>query len=191
MLLRWNCVLKANTEDVTLLYTQKAALALAILLHKYGIHDEAITENALNMIDRLNKSVALSDDFYRSSEATKACLVQKPSSLQRRPTLPKDLTFWRAGDVVSIQIEERFHACYVHEILRANSVTLIEMYDWVSTDKPTLADLTKSKAKGGIYNNRYRLKDTEPHSTGVATSVTHHQTASRTDKRTQVIHLTP
>jgi hypothetical protein len=153
LLPRWNCVLNAGKDEVADLYKQKTFLALAVVLHKYGVADKAITKKALAAIDKLNKAVALSDDFFSKTDRIKALIESAPEPLKRRPSHRDSLTFYRAGDVVAIQLGERYHAAYVHEILGFNEKPLIELYDAVFDRRPALADVLGKRAKGGYYDD--------------------------------------
>ncbi|WP_306353924.1 hypothetical protein [Flavobacterium sp. '19STA2R22 D10 B1'] len=152
LLVRWNCVLNAGKE-VSSNYKQKTVLALAVLLHKYGFADKAITDKALKAIDSLNKSVALSDDFFRKSDEIKKLLLSTPEPLKRKPSSPESITFYRAKDVISIQIKDKFYAAYIHSLYSPNVAPIIEFYDGVFDTIPTLSQLENRKAKGIIFND--------------------------------------
>ncbi len=152
LLERWDCVLRAPEDEVSTLYKQKTKLALATVMHKYGLQDAQVTAGALAAIDELNEMVALSDDFLRKSEPIKAFLSAPPKPLSRRPTKPESLTFLRAGDVIAMQVAGRYHAAYVHEVGQ-NVAPVIELYDFVSAAKPMLNDVVSHRAKGGKYND--------------------------------------
>lgn len=153
ILLRWNCVLNATTDEVAALYQQKTWLGLAAVLHKHGFHDEVITQRALQAVDQLNDAVALSDDFHRKSAEIKALIAKAPTPLSRRPAIAKAITFWRKGDVASVQIGERFHAIYVYDIEGANTAPLVEVYDFVADKKPLLDDVLRCRAKGRRFHD--------------------------------------
>jgi hypothetical protein len=153
LMIRWNCVLNAGTDEVTQNYKQKTFVALAVLLHKNGISDGNITKHALRSIDKLNKGVALSDDFFRKSDQIKALIESLPTPLKRRPSMRESLTFHRAGDVVAIQMSDLFYAAYVHEILNFNESPLIELYDAEFDHRPTLKEVQGTRAKGAYYND--------------------------------------
>jgi hypothetical protein len=153
LLPRWNCVLNAGKDEVADLYKQKTFLALAVVLRKYGVADKAITKKALAAIDKLNKAVALSGDFFRKTDRIKALIESEPEPLKRRPSYRDSLTFYRAGDVVSIQLGDLYYAAYVHEILRFNEAPLIELYDAVFDRRPVLEEVLGKRAKGGYYND--------------------------------------
>ena len=152
LLARWDCVLRATEDEVSRLYKQKTRLALATVMHKYGLQDGRVTADAIAAIDELNEAVALSDDFFRKSEPIKAFLSAPPKSLSRRPARPESLTFLRAGDVIALQVAGRYHAAYVHEVGQ-NVAPVLELYDFVSAAKPALADVVPHCAKGGKYND--------------------------------------
>lgn len=151
---RWNCVLQASDDTVAALYRQKTVVALAILLHKYGIADAAITTQADAAIDALNDAVALSDDFHRKTAGIKeAFLHTPPTPLKRAPGLPDSLTFYRAGDVVSYQLDGRYYAAYVHHCAGINTSPVIEFYDAVFDRVPSIDQLQDKPAKGRRYND--------------------------------------
>ncbi len=152
ILLRWNCILNAG-KDISETYKQKTVLELAILLHKYGFADQAISEKAVKAIDGLNKDVALSDDFFRKSEGIKKVIRSAPVSLKRKPSTPENITFYRKQDVVSIQTGTKFYAAYIHQITGKNESPVVELYDGVFDQVPTLKELEKLNAKGRIYND--------------------------------------
>ena len=154
LLRRWNCVLQAGDDVATPLYRQTTAVALAILLHKYGIADAALNARAEAGIDALNEAVALSDDFFRKTDAIKdAFLRSPPVPLKRAPSQPDSLTFYRNGDIVSFQLDGRFHAAYVHRCARTNQSPVIEFYETTFTQVPEIAELLGTRAKGRRYND--------------------------------------
>ena len=101
---RWNCVFDASKNEVTENYRNKAWVAAAVTLHRYGFSDDQCTARAIESIDKLNEDVALSDYFFRHSEEAKSLLKSPTVPLKKRPPVPKEVTFWRAGDAVSYQI---------------------------------------------------------------------------------------
>ena len=153
LLLRWNCVLNADTDVVGPIYKHKTFVALAVLLHKYGLTDKNIIINSLTSIDELNNAVAMSDDFFRKTDQIKSLIVSAPAPLKRCPSVRESLTFHRAGDVVAIQVDKQFYAAYVHEILNFHESPLIELYDVVFAHRPTLAEVQGKRAKGRYYND--------------------------------------
>src|SRR5262249_11342744 len=126
---RWRCLLDAENAPIHM--KRVVWVALATLLHKYGICDEDITAQAVAAIDHLNKDVVLSDAFPRQSEAIKVFLKSAPILPTRRPRQPKLMTFLRIGDIVSIQLGGYFHAAYVLELYRdmGGSYPVIEFYE--------------------------------------------------------------
>jgi len=152
-LLRWNCVLEADSAELHDNYKRKTSLALAILLHKYGILDKAITSQALCAIDSLNDAIVLSDDFFKKSNEIKKVISSNPTQLKRKPTLPDNITFYREKDVISIQLGKRFYVAYIHSHLNINESPIIEFYDVVFEKNPTIKDLKRLKAKGEMYND--------------------------------------
>jgi len=154
LLRRWNCVLQAGDDAASPLYRHKTAVALAILLHKYGIADAGIADRADAAIDALNEAVALSDDFHRKTAAIKAAFLHTPPApLKRAPGLPDSLTFYRAGDVVSYQLYGRYHAAYVHHCAQTNQSPVIEFYDAVFDHVPSIDELRDKPARGRRYND--------------------------------------
>lgn len=153
LLARWNSVFQADEQQVAPLYRHKAWLALATLLHKYGLADHAITTQALAAISELNRAVALDDSFYRRSDEFIADLQSPPAALARKPSLPDDTTFYRARDVIAIELDGRFHAAYVHRLARINESPIIEFYAGTFDHVPTLEALEQLPAQGQTYNN--------------------------------------
>jgi hypothetical protein len=151
LLIRWNCVFRAS--DVSDNYKHKAWLSLATLLHKSGIKNDTITQHATHAIDALNDKVVLSDDFNKRSEEIKKMLLTQPVPLKRRPNHPESITFYRAEDVISIQIGKQYFAAYVHQITGANESPVIELYEQAFTEIPTLEQLQHMKAKGAVYKD--------------------------------------
>ncbi|NML23529.1 hypothetical protein HHL16_21805 [Pseudoflavitalea sp. G-6-1-2] len=152
LLLRWNCVLKAG-DTVSVHYKKKTVLALAVLLHKYGFTDNNITAESLQAIDDLNADVVLDDDFFRKSEEIKKFLTAEPVKLKRKPTVPENITFYRPKDVISIQLDNRYYAAYIHRLSAPNESTVIEFYDGIFDHVPTLAELERLQAKGQKFND--------------------------------------
>ncbi|WP_370679097.1 hypothetical protein [Comamonas sp. GB3 AK4-5] len=154
LLQRWNCVLQAGDAVASALYRHKTAVALAILLHKYGIQDQAINARAEAGMDALNQAVALDDDFFRKTEAIKTAFLQTPPApLKRSPAMPDHLSFYRAGDVVSLQVGAAFHVLYVHRCARTNESPVIEFYETVFDHVPTMQELEGARARGQRYND--------------------------------------
>lgn len=154
VLRRWNCVLNAGDDAVSALYRQKTVVALVILLHKYGIADAALTARANTAIDAMNDAVALSDDFHRKTGDIKTAFLRTPpAALKRAPGLPDSLTFYRAGDVVSYQLDGRYYAAYVHRCGGINESPVIEFYDAVFDHVPAIEALQGKTARGRRYND--------------------------------------
>ncbi|CAC9976879.1 hypothetical protein [Flavobacterium panici] len=151
LLNRWNCVL--NASEISNKYKQKTILALSVLIHKYGFKDDTINKRAIEAIDLLNKEVALSDDFFRKSEEIKQFILSSPAPLKRKPSIPESITFYRKGDVISIQLEDHFYAAYIHKISGANESPILEFYDGIFDKVPTWEELENLCAKGQIYND--------------------------------------
>lgn len=154
LLRRWNCVLQAGDDAASPLYRHKTAVALAVLLHKYGIADASIADRADAAIDALNEAVALSDDFHRKTAAIKTAFLRTPPApLKRAPGLPDSLTFYRAGDVVSYQLDGRHYAAYVHRCAQTNQSPVIEFYDAAFDQVPGIDDLQGKPARGRRYDD--------------------------------------
>ncbi|WP_149208119.1 hypothetical protein [Flavobacterium johnsoniae] len=151
LLNRWNCIL--NADEISNNYKQKTILVLSIILHKYGFKDDTINKKAIDAIDLLNKEVVLSDDFFRKSEDIKQFIISPPISLKRKPSIPESITFYRKGDVISIQLENHFYAAYIHLITRMNESPVLEFYNGVFDKIPTWDDLKDLSAKGEFYNS--------------------------------------
>ncbi len=152
MLTRWNCVLLAK-DGIAEYYKEKVVLTMATLFHKYGLRDENITNEAILAIDKLNDGVVLSDDFYRKSDEIKEFLKTKPIDLKRKPHIPDSVTFYRAKDIVSIQIEDSYYLGYIHKLTGVNDCPILEFYDKVFVEQPTIKDINNLKAKGEKYND--------------------------------------
>ncbi|MFE7665982.1 hypothetical protein [Streptomyces celluloflavus] len=144
ILVRWRCLLDA--DDASPATKHVAWVALATLLHKYGFRDDAITSMALTAVDELNRHVVLSDAFERQSPAIKSLLRSKPTPLARRPRLPRNVTFLRPGDVLSIELSGRFHAAYVRDLRGINEFPVIEFYTGTFAQPPTPAQLESRDA---------------------------------------------
>lgn len=151
LLKRWNCIL--NASEISGNHKQITILALSILLHKYGFKDSEIETKAIKAIDFLNKEVVLSDDFFRKSEEIKQFILSAPTPLKRKPSIPESITFYRKGDVISIQIENQFYIAYIHKISGANESPILEFYDGVFNKIPAWEDVKALPAKGQLYND--------------------------------------
>lgn len=145
---RWNCVFDAPKSEVSDLYKHKTIVAMAVVAHKYGMSMEAICQKAFEAMDKLNKAVALSDDFERKTPEIKKFLQTPPEPLKRRPALPENITFFRAEDVISIQYKGKFYVAYIHNITGVNESAIIEFYDAVFDSLPTFEMLENIPARG-------------------------------------------
>jgi hypothetical protein len=152
LLNRWNCILKADNK-ISDNYKQTTILALSILLHKYGFKNEEINKRAIDAIDFLNKKVALSDDFFRKSEEIKQFIFSDTIPLKRKPTIPDSYTFYRAKDIISIQLENHYYVAYIHEITGVNETPILEFYNRIFDKIPNLKQLENLPAKGEIYDD--------------------------------------
>ncbi|HEX8017338.1 MAG TPA: hypothetical protein VF465_19065 [Flavobacterium sp.] len=153
ILLRWNCVLNADHTEVTDNYKRTTFVALAVILHKYGLKDSEITEKAIEAIDALNRDVVLSDDFFRKSDQIKKLISSEPVPLRRKPSLPDNITFYRPKDVIAIQLDKHFYCAYIHTLSRPNESPIIEFYDNIFDKVPEIQELEKLPAKGKLYND--------------------------------------
>ncbi|WP_257221258.1 hypothetical protein [Delftia sp. 60] len=154
LLRRWSCVLQADDAKATALYRHKTALALAIVLHRNGLADAGLNTAARTAIDSLNAEVALSDDFFRkSAQIRQDFLDTPPAPPKRSPGLPDSLTFYRAADVVAMELDGRFYALYVHGCARTNQSPIVEFYDAVFDHLPQMAELADVRARGRRYND--------------------------------------
>lgn len=153
LLARWNCVLQGPAGEVSPGYQDKTALALALLLHKHGISESALAVRAVQAIDNLNAAVALSDAFFRNTDAIKDLLASPPLALKKRPSTRDSLTFLRAQDVVALQLGQYFYAAYVHEISGFNEYPIIELYDARFNCRPAMTDVQGCAAWGETYND--------------------------------------
>lgn len=153
LMLRWNCIINADKDAVTDNYKLITTLGLCFQLHKYGFADKNLTEKALKAIDKLNKDVVLSDDFFRKSEDIKKIISLVPIQLKRKPTIPESVTFYREKDVISIQLDKKFYPAYIHKLTGTNESPIIEFYNMVFDEVPTIKELEKLSAKGQVYND--------------------------------------
>lgn len=153
LLARWNAALLATDDEVAPIYRDKVVVALATLLHKYGYAEPSITDRAIDAIDALNDAVALDDHFYRRSASFSDELQTTPTPLSRRPGQPDHTTFYRARDVISIQLDGRYYAGYVHRLARINESPIVEFYETWFSKLPTLDDLAAVPAHGERFND--------------------------------------
>jgi hypothetical protein len=156
LLQRWNCALLAPETEVSSLYKDKVVLAICVLLHKYGIQKDEITDKAIQAIDSLNKAVALSDAFYHQSSKIKEYLKTSSLPLKKRPSFKDAITFYRAQDVISICLDNKYYVAYVHDT-NGNKSPIIEFYDMVFDQRPTdIKQLMNINARGTLYNDGSR-----------------------------------
>lgn len=95
--------------------------------------------------------------FEKQSPAIKALLQSAPTPLTRRPRIPRTVTFLRPGDVVTIQLGDRFHAAFVHELHDANEFPEIEFYAGSFAQPPTIAQLADRTAARRGGQARFRV----------------------------------
>lgn len=160
ILTRWRCLLDA--DDVPVATRNVVWVALATLLHKYGLRDDVLTTKALTAVDELNRDVVLSDTFARQSGAITSFLRSAPTALTRRPRQPRPVTFLRVGDVVSLEADGRFHAAFVRSIHGANEFPIIEFYAGTFARRPTVEQLSglpaareRGRARFGVAGMTY------------------------------------
>lgn len=154
---RWNCVLQAPKDEVTDNYKLITLVAMAVLGHKYGLSIEKIKQKAFDAMDMLNKKVVLSDDFERKTPEIKKFLETVPIPLKKRPAMPENITFFRPEDVISIQHKGKFYAAYVHRDMGVNEAPVIEFYDAVFEQVPSLQLLENIPAKGRKYVEKFAI----------------------------------
>lgn len=152
-LLRWDCTLKPSAEKGKKHYRNKALVAMATLLHKYGFSKPSITSQAIDAIDALNKAVVLSDDFERKSVYIKELLQSPPVPLKRRPALPESITFYRPKDIIAIELENIFYIAYIHTDTGINQSPVVEFYEQTFDKVPTLEELKNTRAIGEKYSD--------------------------------------
>ncbi|MFK8266885.1 hypothetical protein [Capnocytophaga cynodegmi] len=153
LLLRWDCALKPSAEKNKKHYRNKALVAMATLLHKYGFSQPSITSQAIDAIDALNKDVVLSDDFERKSVYIKELLQSPPVPLKRRPALPESITFYRPKDIIAIELENIFYIAYIHTDTGINQSPVVEFYEQTFDKVPTLEELKNTRAIGEKYSD--------------------------------------
>jgi hypothetical protein len=151
VLLRWNCALQADPSEVAPLYVHKAALALAVCLHRQGFGDTQCTAAAVAAVEALNAAVALSDAFYRRSPEIIALLHSPAVMPARRPSTPKQQAGWRAGDVVAMQVAGRHHAFHVLQV--SHGAPIVEFYDIEQASPFTWEHLRDVAARGQRLND--------------------------------------
>ncbi|GGS98088.1 hypothetical protein GCM10010156_65360 [Planobispora rosea] len=149
ILRRWRCLLQATEVDTT---TRDIAwVALATLVHKYGMRADDVTAAALRAIDDLDEAAVLSAAFTRRSPAIRALLQSPPVPPVRRPPRRRAVTFLRPADVVSIELDGAFHAAFVlhlHED-KGGQCPVIEFYAGRFAAPPTVRQLAGRPAAGG------------------------------------------
>ncbi|MCF7749595.1 hypothetical protein KQ945_02470 [Bacillus subtilis subsp. subtilis] len=150
LMLRWQGVLDSDDTVATPLYRHTIALALATALHQQGFHCPALTARAIAAIKALNDAVALSDHFQRRSAEIRALLLSAPVMPTRRPGHQKGHTQWRAGDVASVRVDDRYHAMYVLSV--GHGAPIVEFYDYLQQEPPTIAALRALCARGTRTN---------------------------------------
>lgn len=158
LLARWQFALDAErypeTSDI---YAAQCWLALATLLHKYGITHPKSCEKALVAIDLLNDKVVLADSFFHQADAMKAFLGTEPVIPKKKPGSPKALTFYREGDLLAIRYQDIYLAAYVYRIQAPNAYPLIGFYQAVFDQLPTTEELLATPAAGDAAGRVNRL----------------------------------
>ncbi|MFB6504736.1 MULTISPECIES: hypothetical protein [unclassified Streptomyces] len=155
VLTRWRCLL--DGDEVPPATKNAVWVALAAVLHKYGIQDAAVTARAVGAVDALNRDVVLSDAFGRRSEEIKEFLRSAPVPLTRKPAAPRPLTFLRVGDVLSIELGGRFHAAYVRQVNGFNETAVIEFYAGTFGRPPTADELAGREAARPAARARFHV----------------------------------
>ena len=151
LLMRWNCLLEDNEVKQT--DKQATILCMAVLLHKYGIVDDEIIQNTIKAIDGLNEAIVLSEDFERKSGKIKEFLLTPPTELKRKPSVPDTMTFYREKDIITIKVNGKYGAAYIHTITGYNEAPVIEIYDYAFDHMPTLDELKGKKALSQKFND--------------------------------------
>ncbi|MBG0831615.1 hypothetical protein HS041_28190 [Planomonospora sp. ID67723] len=150
ILRRWRCLLQAPDTDTT---TRDIAwVALATLLHKYGMRADDVTAAALRALDGLDDAAVLSKAFPRRSPVIRALLQSPPVPPARRPPRRRAVTFLRPADVVSIELDAGFHAAFVLQLHddKGGQCPVIEFYAGRFSVPPTVRQLAGRPAAGGV-----------------------------------------
>ncbi len=111
-------------------YKELVYLVLVVTLHKHGIKDDEFSKKALKAIDVLRDKEILGKAFNKQIPSIKELLQTKPSEQTKKPPFPDEVTFFREGDIIAIEIKGKFFAAYVHDV-GFNQRPLIEFYDEV------------------------------------------------------------
>lgn len=146
ILQRWQCLLKHNKDNQC--YIEKFNIALAVLFHKYGISGESLTLLAIASIKSLNKESALGDAFYHKEKEIIQFLQAAPKASSRYPNRVITTTYYRPGDIVAFESDNRFVAAYIHADTGINEAPIIEFYDAVFDKLPTLDEIIGLSAYG-------------------------------------------
>ena len=147
---RWNCTLNASDpSEKTENYQDNIWVAIVTLMHKYGLNIDAYLPKAFAAIDRLNERVVLSDAFHRQTEDIKAFLQTPPPALKRKPGHRASTTYYRRGDVLSIQVEDFYFGAIIDKIHGINEAPIIRLYVPVYDRQPTLEEVLGSQPQGG------------------------------------------
>lgn len=160
VLVRWRCLLDAaRTNRIT---RNVGWVALATLLHKYGLRDEMIIGRAVDAVADLDEAVALSDAFRRRRGEITELLRSVPAPLSRRPRQPRTMTFLRPGDAIAIELDGHFHAAFVLELERGNEFPIIEFYAGRFAKPPAPTELSglpaareRARARFGVVGLTY------------------------------------
>ncbi len=152
LLQRWHKALTQSSED-SLLCAGQTAIALATTLHKYGITEQALTNQAVSAVDALNEAVVLSDSFYHKADKIKAFLTTEPITPKRKPGFENAITFYREGDIIAISLENKYYVAYIHDIYGFNEAPVLELYDAVFDNLPTVEEVVSLPAFGVTYND--------------------------------------
>ena len=152
--IRWNCLhnhCEPNDNHIHIFN-----VALATLLHKYGLEDSCITTNAIESIKVLNKRVVLSDSFHNKENEIISFLSTQPKALKRNPSYITPTTYYRAGDVISFEYKGNYVAAYIHGDTGINEAPIVEFYDSCFQSQPTMNELVGVKAYGESFSKSER-----------------------------------
>lgn len=144
---RWNCCLDA--EDIEQSYKDRVVLTIVTLLHKAGLVDADLTKKAMQAIEHFKKDCVLGENFSRQGDKVKALLKSTPQPLTKKPGYKESITFYRAKDVVAIQLDGKYCAAYVLTD-EHNEHPTITFYRAVFDHLPTLEEVQNVKIKKGF-----------------------------------------
>lgn len=146
---RWQCFYGKHEGDNNTINIFH--VALATLFHKYGLCKKELVDLAVRAVKELNQRAVLSDAFCRQEARIIELLQSKPKPLSRYPNLIESTTYYRAGDVVAFKFKDKFIAAYILGDTAINEAPVIEFYQGVFDDVPTMQDLEGLKACGMLH----------------------------------------